>query len=67
MRSAQKWAPESLTASMCGGPQWKDGDADGLGRQERGAIYDMVHLVFTREKLLTDWGHPCPERDRCVG
>eukprot|EP00802_Teleaulax_amphioxeia_P007935 Tamp_07943.p1 GENE.Tamp_07943~~Tamp_07943.p1 ORF type:complete len:455 (-),score=89.45 Tamp_07943:1046-2353(-) len=44
--------------------QWKDGDADGLGRQERGAIYDMVHLVFTREKLLTDWGHPCPERDR---
>jgi len=24
----------------------------------------MVNLVFTREKLLTDWGHPCHERDR---
>jgi hypothetical protein len=49
--------------------QWKDGDADTLSAlesQERAAVYDMVHLVFTREKLLTDWGHPCKERDRCV-
>ena len=25
---------------------------------------DMVHLVFTREKLLSDWSFPCCERDR---
>ena len=36
----------------------------GLHFDNRAAIYDMVNLVFTRERMLTDWGHPCCERDR---
>ena len=47
--------------------QWKDDDdAAAFSRPDRAAVYDMVHLVFTREKLLTDWGHPCCNRDRWV-
>ena len=43
---------------------WSFGDTDGCDRAGRAAVYDMVHLVFTREKYLNDALHPCGQRDR---
>jgi uncharacterized protein YfiM (DUF2279 family) len=43
---------------------WKDNLEGGEVAGDRSAVYDMVNLVFRREKLLTDWAHPCGGRDR---
>jgi len=44
--------------------QWQDGHGNSDRASLYAAVYDMVNLVWRREKGLTDWGHPCEERDR---